>query len=81
MGLIPVSQTLTCKIASPPSVDAEGFSSDKGSFGRRFIQPSLPRQPETPQIVMLSNNMGHIVNYGERFRAGADELTFADGAP
>jgi hypothetical protein len=42
MGLIPANQTLTCRIASSPAT-ATGFSSDAGSFDRRFIQPDLPR--------------------------------------
>jgi hypothetical protein len=54
IGLIPASQTLTCRIASPSAIAGEGFSSTRGSFDCRFIQPDLSHQPETPQIVMLS---------------------------
>lgn len=55
MGLIPVSQTLICRIASPLATAGEGFSLTCGSIDCRFIQPDLSRQPETPQIVMLSD--------------------------
>jgi hypothetical protein len=39
MGLIPVSQTLTCRMAPASSAAGiEDFSSEPGDFGRRFIQ-------------------------------------------
>ena len=65
MGLIPTNQTLTCRIASSPAAAtaATDFSSDRGSFDRRFIQPDLPRQPETPQIVMLSAFRPELTNW------------------
>ena len=39
IGLIPISQTLTCRIASASAAGTEDFSSEPGDFGRRFIQP------------------------------------------
>jgi hypothetical protein len=39
LGLIPVSQTLTCTIAPAASAaGTEDFSSEPRDFGRRFIQ-------------------------------------------
>jgi hypothetical protein len=48
IGLIPVSQTLICRI---DAASATRFSSGMGGFGRRFIPPSLsvaghPRDPD-----------------------------------
>jgi hypothetical protein len=37
MGLIPVSQTLTCRMALASAAGTEDFSSEPGDFGRRFI--------------------------------------------
>jgi hypothetical protein len=40
IGLIPVSQTLTCRTALASAAGTEDFSSESGDFGRRrFIQP------------------------------------------
>jgi hypothetical protein len=38
MGLILVSQTLTCRMALASAAGTEDFSSAPGDFGRRFIQ-------------------------------------------
>jgi hypothetical protein len=38
VGLIPVSQTLTCRMALASAAGTEDFSSEPGDFGRRFIQ-------------------------------------------
>jgi hypothetical protein len=38
MGLIPISQTLNCRIAAAAAVEVEDFSSEPGCFGRRFIR-------------------------------------------
>jgi hypothetical protein len=55
MGLIPVSQNLTCRIALASAAES---SSGAGGFGRRFIRPdyrlSARPSPDTPEILMLS---------------------------
>jgi hypothetical protein len=38
MGLMPVSQTLTCRMGLASAAGTEDFSSETGDFGRRFIQ-------------------------------------------
>jgi len=38
MGLIPVSQTLTCRIAAASAAGTDDFSFEPGDFGRRFIR-------------------------------------------
>jgi hypothetical protein len=39
IGLMPVSQTLTCRIAVASAAGAKGFSSGIADFGCRFIRP------------------------------------------
>jgi hypothetical protein len=45
IGLIPVSQTLICRIAASSATGGGSSSSTRDSFYGRFIQPDLPRQP------------------------------------
>jgi hypothetical protein len=55
MGLIPVSQTLICRVAAE---SAARVASGAGGFGRRFIWPdyraSVRPSPDTSEIFMLS---------------------------
>ncbi len=55
IGLIPVSQNLTWRIAS---ASAARFSVGTRGFGRRFMPPdyclSASPPPDTPEILMLS---------------------------
>src|SRR5208283_4576384 len=57
IGLIPVSQNLTWRIAS---ASAARFSVGTRGFGRRFMPPdyclSTSPSPDTPEILMLSAN-------------------------
>jgi hypothetical protein len=38
MGLMLVSQTLTCRVAPASAAGTKDFSSETGDFGRRFIR-------------------------------------------
>src|SRR5208282_3871680 len=83
MGLIPISQNLTCRIASAP---AAGFSSGTEGFGRRFIRPdyriSAHPSPDTPEILMLSGqtqigDIGKIIGPVDLHDIGAPLLTIS----
>ena len=81
MGLIPVSQNLTCRIAS---ASAARFSVGTRGFGRRFIPPdyclsSLP-SPDTPEILMLSYkgalNVAIFIDFMKRLLKDAKQKVF-----
>ena len=81
IGLIPTSQTLTCRIASASAASSEGFASGTRGFGRRFIRPdyrlSARPSPDTPGILMLSFMAFDLVRFGHR----AQRVALMPGLP
>jgi hypothetical protein len=66
MGLMPTSQTLTCRIALASAARSEEVTSGTEGFGRRFIRPdyrlSARTSPDTPDILMLSLQVARGMN-------------------